>query len=380
MEAKLDHWLYLARNLWNAALEQHSTLWQNRKYTVTKKWQARQIKDIRKEFPEYKAANCQMLHDVVKRLDLAFQAFFRRVKEGNQDPGYPTFKGKNSYRSFTLSCQSGWKLNGSTSCQPEWKLNGNSFVINRLGRMRLRMHRPIEGVIKTINVSKTKSGKWFVSFSCDGIPDNPQPETRKSIGLDLGLIFLVADSEGKTWDAPKFLRQSAKEMRVLERAKSRKPKGSRNRNKARLQVSKLHEKISNQRKNFAEQVALYYAQNYDLIVMEDLQIKNMAKNPRLAKSIMDAGWYRFRMALTAKCQEFGRELIAVDPAYTSQMCSDCGDIVKKSLSNRTHCCEACGLIMDRDLNAAKNILQLGIGGGARKKSRGKKKPPKSLSP
>jgi len=338
-------WLETCRQLYNLALEQRVSVWKNYRRSVTAYSQMAQLVDLKKAFPEFKLMGSQCLQEVIERLDKAYQAFFRRIKTGDK-PGFPRFKGKTRYDSFTLK-------------QAGWKLEGKYLSIKNVGKLKLFLSRPIEGTIKTVTIRRTSTGKWFVSFSCDNVPERQFPDTGKEIGIDMGIKSFLVDSEGNSVDNPSYLKESEKLLRRRQKSLSRKKKGSNKRQKARLLVSKAHEKVMNQRKDFLHKIANEYIKNYRKITIEDLQIRNMVKNHRLAKSISDAAWGMFFNFLSYKAEEAGGEEIKVAPHGTSQICSGCGEKVLKSLSVRTHRCPFCGLMLDRDHNAAINIKALG---------------------
>ena len=338
-------WLETCRQLYNLALEQRISVWKNHRRSLTGYDQAVQLPALRKAFPEFGAVGSQCLQDVVERLNKAYRAFFRRVKAG-QKPGFPRFRGKNRYDSFTLK-------------QAGWKLEGRDLVIARVGRFRLHLSRPIEGEIKTVTIHRTSTGKWFASFSCDSVPERRLAPTGKEVGIDVGIKAFCVDSDGGAVENPKFLLESEKLLRRRQRSLSRKKKGSKHRVKAKHLVAVTHEKVSNQRKDFLHKTANGYIETYDAIFIEDLKIRNMVKNRHLARSISDASWGMFFNLLAYKAEEAGRQVVKIHPNGTSQVCSRCSEKVPKSLSVRTHRCPFCGLVMDRDYNAALNIRALG---------------------
>jgi putative transposase len=338
-------WLYLCRTLYNLALEQRILAYRYNGQTLTAYDQINQLPELKKEFPEFAQVGSQCLQDVINRLDKAYKAFFRRIKTG-QKAGFPRFKGKHRYDSFTLK-------------QAGWKMQGRYLYVRNVGRFKLRLSRPIRGDIKTVTIRHTKTGKWFVCFSCDNVPEKTFPKTTQMVGIDVGLKSFCVDSDATSFDNPKYYRRNQRKLRRLQRSLSRKKKGSANREKARLEVAKMHERISNQRSDFLHKVANHYIINYDKIFVEDLKITNMVKNSRLSKSIADAGWGMFFEMLCAKAVEAGRTVQKVKPHGTSQICSICGEHVAKTLSVRVHKCPNCSVELDRDLNAALNILAVG---------------------
>ncbi len=338
-------WLDTCRQLYNLALEQRVMAWKEYRKSIYGYDQVVQLPSLKKAFPEFKVVGSQCLQDVVERLDRAFKAFFRRVKKGEK-PGYPRFKSYLRYKSFTLK-------------QAGWRLNGRYLYINNIGRFKLFLSCPIEGDIKTVTIIRKSTGKWFVSFSCDDVPEKKLSPTGKDIGIDVGIKAFCVDSDGNKVDNPQFLKESLKLLKRRQRSLSRKKKGSARRHKAKYLVARTHEKVANQRKDFLHKTANQYIKHYDKIFIEDLQIKNMVRNRHLARSISDASWGMFFNLLTYKAEEAGRELATVIPNNTSQICSGCGEKVPKSLSIRIHKCPFCGLVLDRDENAAINIIALG---------------------
>lgn len=305
--------------------------------------QDKELPNLKNELPEYKNVDAQTLQDVLEKLDKTYQSFFRRLKHG-QKAGFPRFKGRDRYNSFKLK-------------QTSWSLTGNKLTIKNIGTLKLFLSRPILGDIKTVTIKYTSAG-WFVSFSCNNVPRNILPVNEKEIGIDVGLKVFLADSDGKFIDNPRFFRAAEKELRHKQRALSRKKLRSSRRQKAKKQVQRVHEKVKNQRADFVKKLAKKYVDNNGVIYVEALTIVNMGKNKYLSKSISDASWNMFRQWLTFKAEEAGRKVIAINPKNTSQTCL-CGEIIKKSLAVRVHRCSVCGLEMDRDTLAAKNIMRFG---------------------
>ena len=344
-ESRLSNWLWLCRQLYNACLEQRIDAYKRCQKRVTWTKQADELVLLKSEFPEYKEVGSHVLQDVTRRLDKSFQNFFRRVKLG-QKPGYPRFQGRDRYDSFTFPDKAGWSL------------DGRNLTISKVGRLKLYLSRPVLGEIKTVTVKRSATGKWFVNFSCDKVPENILPENEKEIGIDVGLKVFLADSDGNFVDNPKFYRDSQKDLRRKQRSLSRKKRGSNTRQKSKLLVAKHHEKVTNQRKDFTTKAARQYVQEYGTIYIEDLRINNMVKNKHLSKSIADVSWGQFFNRLNAAAGEARRAVVRVNPRNTSQICL-CGEMVKKTLAVRVHKCPSCGLEIDRDTLAAKNILRFG---------------------
>ena len=342
-----DNWLLLCQRLYNTALEQRITIYRQRKETISCYSQINQLPEVRAEFPEYQAVGSQVLQDVIERLDRAYKAFFRRVKRGDGKAGFPRFRNRDRYDSFTLK-------------QTGWKLDGKYLTIRNVGRFKLRLSRPIEGEIKTVSIRR-KVGKWYVCFSCDKVPEKKLEPSVKNVGIDVGIKSFSMDSDEHREFNPAYFRHAEKQLSVRQRVLSRRVKGSKGRKDARLMVAKAHEKVANQRNHFLHGVANHYITNYGVICIEDLNIKGMSKNHHLAKSITDASWGKFFELLDYKAEEAGRTIVRV-PRFepTSKTCSTCGAINQElELSDRQWVCKSCGVLHDRDYNAAKNILRVG---------------------
>ena len=346
--AKANNWLILCQRLYNVALEQRISIYRQNKSSISCYSQMNQLPELKAEFPEYQAVGSQILQEVIERLDRAYKAFFIRVKKGGGKAGFPRFKSRDRYNSFTLK-QSGWRL------------EDKYLTILNMGRFKLRLSRPIEGNIKTVTIHREAIGYWYALFSCDKVPERKLGSLDKSVGIDVGIKSFCVDSDSNQVDNPKYFRNTEKQLRVRQRVLSRRVKGSRGRKDARLLVAKAHEKVTNQRNDFLHKVAKHYITNYGVICIEDLNIQSMSKNHHLSKSISDAGWGRFFELLNYKAEEAGRTIVKV-PRFepTSKTCSQCGAVNQElKLSDRQWVCKSCGILHDRDYNAAKNILRVG---------------------
>jgi putative transposase len=341
-ERALEHVLWRCRTLYNVALEQRITAWQRCRVSLTRYQQEAELKAIRAELPEYAAIHSHVLQDVLARLDRTYQAFFRRVQRGEQ-AGFPRFQGRERWHSFT------YKEYGNGA-----RLENGYLVLSKFGSIAVRWSRPVEGTIKTVTVSREADG-WYVCCSCADVPVQPLPPTGNETGIDVGLKVFLITADRETVENPRHYRQAEKRLAKAQRRVSRRKQGSRRRWKAARLCAKHHQHVQRQRRDFHHKTALSLLRTYDTIYLEDLRVANMVRNPHLAKSISDAGWAQFRTILEGKAVYAGRRVVAVPPDYTSQECSGCGERVPKSLSVRTHVCPRCGLILDRDLNAAKNI-------------------------
>ena len=342
----LETILWRCRDLYNAALEERKTAWERGHVSLTYYRQKAELPDLKADIPEYTEVHSQVLQDVLLRLDRAFQAFFRRVSNG-EEPGYPRFQGRNRYNSFT------YPQYGKGAV-----LDGGVLSLSKIGRIPLRLHRPLEGTPKTVIVSKEADG-WYACFSCAEVPMEPLPPTGEETGIDVGLKVFLITAGGEIVENPRHYRQAEKRLAKAQRRVSHRKKGSKRRRKAIALLKRKHQKVQRQRTDFHHKTARLLLQRYDTIYLEDLRVANMVRNKHLAKSISDAGWAAFRTILEGKAAYAGRRVVAVPPAYTSQDCSGCGERVPKSLSVRTHICPNCGLVMDRDENAAKNIQWAG---------------------
>lgn len=342
-ECDLFRILACARSFYNMCVSERKWTYELEKRSVTKNEQLRQIKHYRATFPQAKGVYNHIFQVAAQDCDKAFQAFFRRLRAG-ETPGYPRFKSSDRFRSFGL------KEYGNG-----WKVVGRRLHISGVGRIPVRWHRPMEGTPKTLRVIY-KAGKWYIAVTCEASASAPLPETGRVIGIDMGVSSLLTTSDGDEVENPKFYRKAQAELRRRQRKLARATKDSKNRLKAKRQVHRLHEHVANQRRNFMHKLSTELVRGYDRIALEDLRVRNMVRNHHLSKSIFDSGWSMFRQFLTYKAASAGRLVAFVDPAYTSKTCSRCGAIFEHlTLSDRWVNCD-CGLSLDRDHNAAINIL------------------------
>ncbi len=302
------------------------------------------FQNIKKEHPEYKTVQSQILQDVLRRLDRAYKNFFdKRAK-------YPKFKDKYHYTSITLP-----------QCEAKRNFGKEGYVyIKNIGYIKIKAHKDFDPTkVKTINI-KYHAEKWYINLSVEIEEEKEKPVIlERAIGIDKGINSIAATSDGELYLNPRWLQKAEKKLKKLQRQLSRKKKGSNNREKQKKRLAKLHEKVANQRRDYLHKISYNIVKNNDIICVEDLQVKNMMKNHKLAKSIANAGWRMLDKYLQYKMEREGKIFIKVNPAYTSQKCSRCGKIVGKDLSVRVHRCE-CGLEIDRDVNAAINILHEGL--------------------
>jgi putative transposase len=381
-ERALEQVLWRCRELYNAGLQERKAAWEKCRVSVNFAMQSAQLPGIKEVRPEYRDSNAQVLQDVLHRLDKTFQAFFRRVKNGEQ-PGYPRFQGRDRYASFTYP-QVG-EHGGAV-------LDGGILSLSKIGRIPIRLHRPLQGTPKTVTISKEADG-WYACFSCAEVPTEPLLLTGKETGIDVGLKVFLVTAGGEYVENPRHHRKAKKKLKKAQRCVSRRTRGSKRWWKAVGHCAKKYQKVTRQRSDFHHKTALSLLREYDVIYLEDLQVRNLSRRPMarpdgnggyehngagrkagLNTSIHDAGWYAFRRILACKAAWAGRRVEAIPPAFTTQDCSGCGERIWKSLSARTHVCTTCGLMLDRDENAALNILTSGRAGpsGANVTQRGER--------
>jgi putative transposase len=286
----------------------------------------------------------------VVRVDLAFQAFFRRVKSGEKEVGYPRFKGYARYDSITFT-------QVPTGC----KLDRDKVVISKVGHVKAKVHRPMRGKAKTATITRSSTGKWYACFSCEVEPER-LPQNPNKVGVDVGLYTFASMSDGTIIENPRFFRKEEKALAKVQRRLSKAEKGTSLRTKRRKVVARIHERIGFKRINFSHQQSRKLVNSYGLIAVEDLQVNRMMHNHCIAKSISDAAWSQFFSLLGSKAAEAGYIFIAVNPAYTSQICSECGYrlLDRLTLADRIFDCPYCKLHINRDLNASLNILRIGL--------------------
>src|SRR5215510_2639453 len=331
--------------LYNAALQERRDAYRINGLSINYHAQAiqlPQIKQVRKDLGE---VHSQVLQDTLRRVDKAFDAFFRRVKAGEK-PGYPRFKSASRFDSFTYP-QSGFRL------------EGDKLHLSKIGSCRIRLSRPIGGTIKTCAIKREVDG-WYVIFAVEENQSRFFPKTGDAVGIDVGIENFAALSTGEVVENPQFLRESERGLKTAQRRVSRRPnKRSNRRRKAVKLLAKKHQQVRRQCADFHHKTALNLIREFDAIAVEDLKVKGMVKNHHLAKSISDAGWSQFTSILTNKAESAGRQVVKVNPSYTSQDCSQCGHRVRKTLARREHRCINCGFVAHRDHNAALNIRERG---------------------
>ncbi len=358
------------RNLYNAALEERREAWRRSKVGIRYGTQSSQLKDIRRDDPggqgRWSFASQQA---TLRRLDKAFQAFFRRVKAGKK-AGYPRFKGAGWFDTVE------WPKDRD-GCR--WDSTPDSgqirVYLQAVGHVRVHAHRKVEGVVKTISV-KRDGRRWFVVLSCDKVPAGPLTETGSAVGIDMGVAAFLTTSDGAQIQNPRHGRASAGRLAAAQRDLARHKRRSKRRGKTVARVAAIHAKVRRQRLDHAHKTALWLVRHHDLIAHEDLRITNMtrsasgtpeepgtnvAQKSGLNRSILDAGWGVFLNVLRAKAESAGRVIVAVNPANTSRTCPDCGHC---SAGNRVtqadFVCLACGYAGHADVVGALNVLRAGL--------------------
>lgn len=346
---KLQALLDAGRALYNAALEQRRDAWKARALSLNYYDQAAQLKEARDADPFLGILNYSACQAILRRLQRSFDGFFRRIK-GGQAPGYPRFKGRDRFDSVTFPAYGDGV-----------KISGKRLRVQNVGEVKIKLHRPVEGKIKTATL-KREGTRWYAVFSCDEVPTRPYPvPIVPEVGLDMGLESFVTLSTGEKIENPRHYREAQERLAAAQRALSRKKRGSNRRRKARARVARLHVRVANQRRDFQHKLARRIVSEHSFMAVEALAPKSMAeRSPTgLAKSIHDAGWAMFLMILCGKAEEAGRTVVKVNPRGTSSTCIRCGTYREKALSEREHVCGSCGLVLDRDVHASLEILRRG---------------------
>jgi len=346
--AALEHQLNEACSLYNAALQERRDAWKMQRVNLNYYDQANQLKEIR-EAGNLALANFSACQDVLRRVDKTFRAFFRRIKAGDK-AGYPRFKSRDRFDSYTF---------------PAWGdgchlTEASRLKIQGVGVIKLKMHRPIVGEIKTLTL-KREAGKWYACFST--VINVPVPiSPPDAIGIDVGLYSFVALSNGELVANPRNLKAELGKLRRCQRKVARRKRGGSNRRKAVRLLQKAHAHVRNQRSDFQHKLSRQLVNTYGFIAVEDLNVKALSRS-MLAQSVNDAAWGSFLAKLAYKAEEAGGQIVRVNPNGTSQVCSRCGCLpdVPKTLADRIHSCPHCGLVIDRDVNAARNILNRALG-------------------
>jgi putative transposase len=334
------------RRLYNSCLDERKSRYEAEEVTVRYPEQSARFKAERASNPFYARLNFSSAQATMRRLDRAFANFFRRVKAG-QKAGYPRFKGRDRFDSIEFPTHG-----------DGIRLTGDRLRVQHVGTLRVKLHRSVEGEVKTLTL-KRQAGKWYLVVACDLGDVEVKPSENPPVGIDVGLEKFLTTSGGTTEPNPRYLKDALPRLRREQRALARKRKGGRNRRKARKAVARVYARVANLRREHHHQVALKLVRRHGLVAVESLSIKGMLGSGRLARAISDVAWGNFLLTLRSKAERAGVAFVEVDARGTSQECSGCGRVVAKDLSQRWHSCE-CGCSLDRDENAARNILARGL--------------------
>jgi putative transposase len=347
----LNQHLEECRWLYNYCIEERREARKREKKSLSCFDQQNKLIELKRNKTSLNNVYSQALQDVVKRVDLAFKGFYRRVKNGEK-PGYPRFKGKNRYNSLTYP-QLGFTVD----------TKGNNIQLSKIGTIKAKITQTIEGKLKTCTVKRYPIGKWYVILTCEFEP-KPLPKNDKIVGIDVGIKHFVVLSDGNRVENPKFILKEEENIAKAQRKLSKLTKGTKEWEKQRKVVARIYERITWKRQDFIHKLSREIVNKYGIVVIEDLNVNKMVRKKKnkkrsLSKLILDAAWADFCHKLAYKAEWAGRQIVAVNPKYTSQVCSECGFREEMPLNKRKFRCRNCGLELDRDHNAARNIERLG---------------------
>jgi putative transposase len=362
------------RELYNAALQERRDGWAHNKTRIYYADQSTQLTEIRALRPDVALWSFSSQQATLRRLDKAFAGFFRRVmtaKPGAK-PGYPRFKGTDRFDSVE------WPKDGNGA---RWLPEARRVYLKGIGRVKVDLHRRVQGRVKTIQIKRT-GRRWMLVLSCDDVPTNPLPVTGRQAGVDVGIVRYATVSDGTGVDNPRWGRAAAARLTAAQQRLARAKRGSKNRKRRRETVAGRHRKIANQRRDFHHKQARALVAKYDLLVVEDLQIADMVRRAKpvtdpenpgqflpngaraksgLNRSISDAGWGQFVSILRAKAEDAGRTWIEVDPRHTSDGCEKCGYAAAENrVTQAAFECQRCSHRAPADQHAARNILRAGL--------------------
>lgn len=345
----LERILEIHRGLYNDALTERRLAWKMNRKNIGYIDQANQFKAIREFDQDAAFVNYSSVQQTLRKLDKAFDAFFRRIRQGEK-PGFPRYKGKGWFKSVCYVYNNGIRL------------RDDRLYIQRVGDLRMFQHRPLPvGKIKMVAIKRDNLGNWFATFQVE-LPDTePLTTPTKSVGIDMGLEYFAALSTGELIDNPRWFRASEEKLAKLQKMRARCKKGSCRYTELTRQIRNLHQKIANQRLDFHHKLSRQLVNTYGVIFVEKLNIMGLARS-HVSKSMGDAGWSQFLFMLSYKAESAGGERPEVDARRTSQLCPMCGCSVEKSLSVRIHSCLSCGYIVPRDVAASQVIELRGLSG------------------
>jgi putative transposase len=367
----LDSCVESHRELYNAALQERRDAWRANRTRIVYGDQSVQLEEIRAVRPDVGVWSFSSQQATLRRLNKAFDGFFRRVKAG-ATPGYPRFRGKQRFDSVE------WPKDGDGA---RWHVDTGRIYLQGVGQVKVTAHRAVRGVVKTIQI-KREGRRWYLVLSCDEVPASPLPATGRQVGVDVGIASFATTSDGDHLDNPRWARTGAAHLAAAQRRLATKRRGSSNRRQARETVAARHRKIANQRRDFHHKTALGLVRRYDLLAVEDLEIANMLRRAKpvpdpdrpgmfvpngaaaktgLNRSISDASWGQFVSILRAKAEDAGRVMVDVDPRHTSDRCEQCGHAAKENrVTQAVFRCQSCFFETDADEQAARNILRAGL--------------------
>jgi putative transposase len=359
------------RELYNAALQERRNAWSHCNTRINYGDQSAQLTEIRSVRPDQAVWSFSSQQATLRRLNKAFDGFFRRVKRGEK-AGYPRFKGRARFDSVE------WPKDGDGA---HWLPDRQRVYLQGIGEVKVHLHRPVHGRVKTVQI-KRHGRHWMLVLSCDDVPTNPLRATCRQAGIDVGIVSFATTSDGQHVDNPRWGRAAADKLAAAQQRLARAKRRSKNRDRKRETVAARHRKIANQRKDFHHKQSRALVARYDLLVVEDLQITNMLRRAKpmpdpenpghylangaraksgLSRSISDAGWGRFISILRAKAEEAGRTWIEVDPRHTSDRCEVCGHAAPENRATQAEfLCTACGHSAHADEHAARNLLRAGL--------------------
>jgi putative transposase len=345
VQERLAQTLRLCKDLYNGALQERRDAYQINRISINYTAQAAQLFEIKTTNAEYKEIHSQVLQNVLKRVERAFDGFFRRIKT-KQKAGFPRFKSQSRYDSFTFP-QSGFNL------------SENKLTVSKIGKVKIKLSRKIQGKVKTCQI-KREIDKWFVIFTVETLPEEGLPKTGKTVGIDAGIAAFLTLSDGTQIENNRFYESTQKKLRIVQRSVARKRRGGQKRKKAVLKLRQLHQKIKNQHADFRHKVSTYLIKTFDVICIEKLNLAGLTKG-RLAKQMHDISIGNFFNILRYKAENADKKLIEIPAAYTSQTCHACGHCEKANRQSQADFeCLKCRHKNNADVNAAKNILRLGI--------------------
>jgi putative transposase len=359
------------RELYNAALQERRTAWTHSKTRIRYEEQAGQLTEIRTVRPDMAVWSYSSQQATLRRLNKAFESFFRRVK-ARAKPGYPRFKGRTRFDSVE------WPKDGDGA---RWHPDHDRVYLQGIGQVKVTAHREVQGRVKTIQILR-QGRRWMLVLSCDEVPTSPLPATGRQAGIDVGIARFVTISDGEHVKNPRWARAAAGKLVAAQQRLGRAKRGSNNRVRRRETVAARHRKIANARRDFQHKAALQLVERYDLLVVENLAIVNMTRRSKpvpapdqeggflpngaaaktgLNRSIYDAGWGQFLSILRAKAEDAGRIWIEVDPRHTSNRCEVCNCTNRKNRETQAEFrCQSCGYTAQADEQAARNILRAGL--------------------